>query len=135
MSFLHSGALQTAIYTTLSADATLAALVGSHIYDAVPNGELVSNYVLLGEEKILNRGDFTGKASRHDVTISVVSNANGFSDAKLIAREICDILDENPLSLSDGNMRRIQFRSARARRNSGAMERRIDLVFRALIDA
>jgi hypothetical protein len=46
MSFLHSGALQTAIFTTLTADATLAALVGSHIYDAVPNGELVSNYVL-----------------------------------------------------------------------------------------
>ena len=135
MSFLYSNALQTAIYSRLTADASLAVLVGTHIYDAVPNGELVSNYVLLGEEKIQNRGDYTGKASRHDVTISVVSNANGFSDAKLIAREISDILDETPIPLSVGNLRRIQFRSARAKRNSGAMERRIDLVFRALIDA
>lgn len=135
MSFVHSSALQTAIFSTLSADVALAALVGNHIYDAVPNGELVPNYVLLGEEKALNRGDYMGKASRHDVTISVVSNANGFSDAKLIASKISEILDENPIVLSAGNMRRIQFRSARARRNFGAMERRIDLVFRALIDA
>lgn len=135
MSFLYSSVLQTAIYSTLSADASLAVFVGTHIYDAVPNGELVSNYVLLGEEKVQNRGDYTGQASRHDITISVVSSANGFSDAKLIASEIREILDENSLSLSVGNMRRIQFRSARARRNSGAIERRIDLVFRVLIDA
>jgi hypothetical protein len=135
MSFLHSQALQAAIYSALSTNASLVALVATQIYDAVPNGELVSNYVLIGEEKSLNRGDYTGKASRHDITISVVSNANGFSDAKVIASEICEILDENPMALSAGNMRRIQFRSARAKRNSGAMERRIDLVFRALIDA
>jgi hypothetical protein len=134
MSLVHSQALQVEIYSTLSANTALGTLVGTHIYDAVPNGELASNYVLLGEGKVTNRGDYTGKAGRHDITISVVSNANGFSDAKLIASEICDILDENPMTLSVGNLRRIQFRSARVRRNTGATERRIDVVFRALID-
>ena len=38
MSYGVSAALQTAVYQALSADVALSAVVGSHIYDALPSG-------------------------------------------------------------------------------------------------
>jgi hypothetical protein len=109
-------------------------LVGGNIFDALPSGEIALTYILIGEEKILDRSDVTGASTRHDVTVSVVSSSAGFSDAKIIAAEICNALVDGSVILSAGNLRQIQFRSAKSRRDTGGAERRIDLIFRALID-
>lgn len=134
MSFQHSAALQAAIFSALSGNTALVSWVGSNIFDAVPDGEIAQTYVLIGEEKSVDRSDFTGGATRHDITVSVVSSAAGFSDAKVIAAEVCNALEEETLSLATGDLRQIQFRSARSRRDTGGAERRIDVIFRALID-
>tara|TARA_R110002096_G_scaffold139147_6_gene293319 strand:- start:60 stop:470 length:411 start_codon:yes stop_codon:yes gene_type:complete len=134
MSFIYSAALQSAIYTALTNAAPISTLIGSNVFDAVPSGTVADTYILLGEEKVFSRSDFSSDATRHDVVVNVVSTANGFSDAKMVASEICKVLDGAALTLSVGNLRRLQFRSAKSRRDTGAAERRIDLIFRALVD-
>lgn len=134
MNILHSAALQSGIYQTLSNATSISNLIGTNIFDAVPSGLVAETYVLIGEEKVISKADFNNGATRHDVTINVVSSASGFSDAKIVASEICNVLDGAAMVLSAGNLRNIQFRMARSRRDTGATERRIDLVFRALID-
>ena len=45
MSMLLSDVLQTAVYDRLSSDSALAAIVGTHIYDAMPAGPVPDLYV------------------------------------------------------------------------------------------
>jgi hypothetical protein len=134
MSVVHSAALQSAIYQELIGAVSISSLIGANVFDAVPSASAATTYVLIGEEKVLSRSDFGKAASRHDVTVNVVSTASGFSDAKIVASEICNVLDGSALNLTSGNLRNIQFISAKSRRDTGAAERRIDLIFRALID-
>jgi len=134
MSVQHLADLQAGIYQALINYGPLSALVGEQIYDAVPSGTSATTYVLIGEEKTFDRGDITHGATRHDLIVNVVSNASGFSDAKRIANEVCAALEDTPVSLGSGTVRRVQFRSAKVRRDTGAGERRIDLTFRVLVD-
>jgi len=134
MSVQHLADLQAAIYQALINYAPLSAFVGDQIYDAVPSGTSATTYVLIGEEKTADKGDMTQGATRHDLIVNVVSNASGFSDGKRIASAVCAALDNRPITLPSGSVRGIQFRSAKARRDTGASERRIDLTFRALVD-
>ncbi len=133
MSYAIAPALQKAVYQHLLADAALAALVGTAIHDAAPPGGTVGTYVALGPEQVRERSDKTGHGALHEITISVVSDAAGFSTAKQVAAAISDALVDASLTLERGSLVYLNFHRARARREQDAQRRRIDLIFRARV--
>ena len=100
MSYGMAAALQEAVFQRLTGDAAVTALAGSAIYDVVPSGSLPALYVTLGQEEVRDASDKTGGGSRHDFTVSVVSDGSGFLAAKTIAAAISDALVDADLSLS-----------------------------------
>ena len=133
MSYAASAALQAAIFQTLASDATVAALTGGAIYDAVPSGQIPPLYVSLGPEDVRDRSDQTGAGAVHDFTVSVVSDTAGFSAAKEVAAAISDALVDAPPPLARGRILSLTFSSARARRVGRGTRRRIDLRFLARV--
>ena len=117
MSYAVSAALQSAIYTRLTSDAALTALVGGAIYDALPPGVAPSLYVVIGPEKVRDRSDQTGRGAEHELVVSVVTDVSGFAGAKAAAGAISDALVDAPLALSRGQTR-LDRLSSRGRRAS-----------------
>lgn len=133
MSFAMSGPLQAAVYAALTADAALAAVVGTAIYDAVPTGALPAIYVRLGSETAADASDGSGAGAVHQFTVSVITTSPGFSQAKTAAAAISDVLHGGDLSLSRGRLVYLRFERARASRVESAATRQIDLRFAARV--
>ena len=133
MSYGVSAALQQAIYQRLTADVTLDGLVSGAIYDSAPPGIVTGTYVSLGTEDVSERSDKTGHGALHEFTISVVTDAAGFQQAKDVAVAISDALVDATLILARGHLVYLNFYRARARRVEDDDVRRIDLVFRARV--
>lgn len=133
MSYAMALALQQAIYQHLLADAALGTLVGTAIYDAVPPGTVPGTYVSLGAEDVREASDKSGAGAWHEIAVSVITDAAGFSDAKAAAGAISDALDGAALTLARGHLVALAFHRARARRVQDADVRRIDLRFRARV--
>ncbi|WP_210876921.1 DUF3168 domain-containing protein [Roseovarius autotrophicus] len=134
MSYGVAAALQVAIYERLAGNATLGALVGGAIHDAVPKGRAPDLYVTFGPEEVRERGDGSGAGAEHRVTVSVISEAAGFLAAKQAAGAVSDALDGAALGLSRGRLVALSFLRARAVRSGAGQRRRVDLTFRARID-
>lgn len=132
MSYAMTAALQTAVFTLLSGDATLDALVGGAIYDALPAGPVAPIHVSLGPERARARSDQTAGGALHDFSVSVVSDQAGFQGAKEAAARISELLDGSAPALSRGRVVSLNFYRARARRT--ATGREIELIFRARLD-
>ncbi len=137
MSVALSGELQGVVYTALAADAGLAALVGSDIYDAplplggvLPTGE----YVTLGEENVKPFNTMTSSGGVHDFDVIVHSAANGFGAAKTVSAAISAVLVDANLSLTNGNMVSLRFLKARAKRGVAPELRRIKMRFQAVVE-
>lgn len=133
MSYGVAAALQSGVYTALSADATLAGLVGTNIFDAAPTGSVPSLYVSLGPEDVTDRSDKDGSGANHDFTVSVVTDAAGFQTAKEVAAAVSDVLTGAAPALSRGTCVGVWFLKAKARRVKDGASRRIDLRFRAYV--
>ncbi len=135
MSYANGAALQAAIFQRLTGDAALAALVGTAVHDAVPPGTLSGTYVSLGPEDVRDASDATGAGAAHDFTVSIVTDAAGFQQAKDVAAAVSDALTEAPPPvLARGHLVGLWFLKARARRVQTGEMRRIDLTFRARIE-
>ena len=134
MSYAMAEALQEAVHGRLMADAPLQALVGGAVHDAVPPGEAPGLYVLIGPEEVRDRSDRSGAGAEHDFTVSVVSDAAGFRQAKAAAAAVSDALTDAPLALARGRLVGLWFLRARAGRVAQGARRRIDLVFRARLE-
>ncbi len=132
MTFALSRALQTAIFQHLAADPALSALVGPHVYDAMPPGPRPSLYVALGPETVRDRSDGTGRGAEHDLAIAVVTDESGFSRAKEVAAAVSDALIDADLPLSRGRLLWLLFLRAQAARKGEL--RQIDLTFRARVE-
>jgi len=133
MSYALSGPLQTAVFDALSTDATLAGLVGTDIFDAVPSGVLPDTYVRFGQESVSDQSDGTGAGALHRFTISVITTVPGFASAKEAAGAISDVLHNASLTLSRGRLVSLQFYSATAARTDSGTTRQIDIQFRARV--
>jgi len=133
MSDLLSDALQTAVFDRLSSDAALGAIVGVHVYDAVPAGPVPALYVLIGEESVKDASDQSGAGAIHDISISVMSTANSFLVLKQAAAAIWQALDSAHLTPARGRIIGLWFRTSQAKR-SNAGQRKIDLKFRARLE-
>lgn len=133
MSYAMSGALQGAIFTALSGDAALAAVVGDAVYDAVPTGILPAIYVRLGSETVIDASDGSGGGAVHRLTVSVITTSPGFAQAKAAAAAISDALHDADLTLDRGRLVSLRFERARAQRLESAATRQIDLRFAARV--
>lgn len=132
MSYGATAALQTAVFSRLSADQTLAGLVGTNLFDAIPPGPLPPLYVSLGAERVRDASDKSGRAAIHDFAINVVSEQAGFLSAKEAAAAVSDALLSGPLSMARGQVVNLSFQRARARKSGSSRE--IEIWFRAFVD-
>lgn len=133
MSYGAAAALQAAIYQRLVADTALDALVAGAIYDAVPPGQPLGTYVSIGPEVVRDASSQTESGAQHDFSVSVVTDAAGFQNAKAVAAAVSDALTGASLLLMRGHLVGLWFLRARASRVEDADVRRIDLFFRARI--
>ncbi len=133
MTYALSQSLQVAIYQQLTSDAALAVEVGTAIYDMLPSGTLPGIYVTLGAETVLDRSDISGGGALHRFTVTVVTNAAGFSAAKRAAAAVSDALVDAPLSLSRGHLVGLWFDRATASRLTNG-DRSIALRFSARLE-
>ncbi|MCV3271135.1 DUF3168 domain-containing protein [Roseobacter sinensis] len=134
MSYAMSGALQSAIYDALINNAAVAALVGPHVYDAVPSGLVPETYVSLGHEQVRDASDQTGDGALHDIEILVTTRQPGFAGAKAVAAAISDALRDADLALSRGRLVFLRFLRADARRIDDNTGREVRMRFRARVD-
>lgn len=135
MSYAIAAALQRAVFERLSGDADLTGLVGGAIHDTAPPRSARGTHVLLGAEEVIDRSDASGAGAEHRLTISVLTDAAGFMEAKTAAVRISDLLEGAALTLERGRLVGLWFDRAEARRVEGGRVRRIDLRFRARVDA
>ncbi|OUS20846.1 DUF3168 domain-containing protein [Litorivita pollutaquae] len=135
MSYVTSPALQAAVFSALSADPTVTGLVSGAIYDALPSGTLPSTYVSLGPETVFGASDMTSEGALHKFEVSVVTTDQGFQSAKDVGAAICDVLIDADLTLSRGTLIGIGFDRAVALREENGTVRRINLTFRARVEA
>jgi len=133
MSFAVSEALQAAVFTALSGDAGVTALVGSNIFDALPSGVLPTLYIALGEEKARDLSSKTDAGALHDLAVDVHGDVSGFQAVKAVAAAVCDALIDANLPLNRGVLTRLQFKSARAVKGVSPDQRVINLTFRAFV--
>lgn len=134
MSYGPSAALQEAVYQALTTDPDLGAIVGDAIYDAVPQGPLPPLFVSLGTEKVTDRSDQTGRGTRHELIVSVITDHEGFAAAKTVAGAVSDALTGGTMPLSRGHLIAMNFHKAKAARVGGGDQRQIDLTFRAFVE-
>lgn len=138
MSYEAGAALQIAVYQALRTDPALAALIGDAVFDAMPVTAPSGTYVALGAEDVADAGDMTGRGTRHDFVVSVLSGADegggGFADVKAAAGAVARALEDGAVALEHGRLAGLWFVSARARRVESGAGRRVDMTFRARID-
>ncbi len=137
MSLALSGALQGAIYSALTGDAALVALVGVEIYDApLPSGGALplGEHVTLGEEVVKPFGSVTSSGGVHDFDVVVHSTANGFAAAKTVAAAVSGVLVDADLAVVGGHLVSLRFLKAKAKRGVAPELRRIEMRFRAVVE-
>ena len=134
MSYAAAVAVQGAVFTLLSGDATLAGLVPGGVFDAPPPATPQGTYVVLGEEEVIDRSDISGPGAEHRIVVQVLSDAAGFATAKAAAARISVVLDGATPVLATGRVVAIWFHQAQARRAEGGAVRRIDLRFRVRVE-
>lgn len=134
MSYAMAGALQAAIYEQLKNDTGLQKLIGTAIYDALPDGPLAGTYVVIGEGEARDRSDISGAGALHLPLVVVVSDASGFGEAKAAAARICDVLLGTMPQISRGRVAGIWFDRGKSRRIDAGARRRIDLRFQVRVE-
>lgn len=130
MSYAAAAALQSAVFQRLS---TAPALAGIAVHDALPPSP-PGLFVLIGPEDVRDASDKSGAGAEHRLTISVISDAEGFLAAKTVAVAISDLMAGALPALSRGRVVSLAFDRAQARRIDEGTVRRIDLTFRARIE-
>jgi hypothetical protein len=131
MSYGMASAFQAALYAHLRA---LPALAGVPVVDALPRGETLGTFVLIGAEDVRDRSDASGGGAEHRFVVSIVSEAAGFQAAKILAVAVSDGLVDAAFVLDRGRLVGLQFTRAVARRLDEGRVRRIDLTFRARVE-
>ena len=101
-------AIQAAIYTALTGDATLTALVATRIVDGPPQGTTFP-YVVIGEFSGEPFDTKTQEGMDLDVTIHTWSEALGWKETADIMAAVLDALDKQSLSVTGHSLVLLQF--------------------------
>lgn len=132
MSYGSAAALQSAVYARLTG---FAGLSGVPVYDAVPPAGGAGTFVLIGPEEVSDQSDKSGGGAEHRLAIAVITDATGFLAAKAVAVAVSDALVGFQATLARGVLVSVTFVKASARRIDEGDVRRIDLTFRARVQA
>lgn len=134
MSLAHAASLQAAVYTCLVEDPTVASLAGGSVFDGAPVGAPPDLYVALGTGEVRVDRDASGTLASHKLEVSVVGTEQGFHLVKTLAGAVETALIGSSLPLPSGRVAGLRLERARARRERNGVRRRVDLIFRALVD-
>ena len=123
-------ALQTAVYTALTGDAALTALVDA-VYDHVPEDAALP-YVQIGDGSVspFTAGGLDGE--EHQLTCHVWTQAHGLTQAKQIMAAVREVLDGADLSLGGAHLVLLDFTFADILRDPEGGTQHGVLQFRAL---
>jgi len=99
---VHSFALQTTIYATLTADSTLSALV-ENIYDDVPERSTYP-YVVIGDDTVNNNGTKTVDGNEHTLTLHAWAQSRGRKTVKEIMERTYELLHNANLTVTGANL-------------------------------
>lgn len=129
-----ASALQKAIFTRLSGDAALAALVGPHgVTDrllAAPAAPLV---VIAGIDSA-DHSTASEAGEEHAVTLEVWSDGAGHREAQAIAHAVRAALDNAALALAGHHLVLLLHRDTRLRRDVKSRFHRAEMRFRAVTE-
>lgn len=100
-------AAQAAVFSKLSGDSGVTALVGSRIYDYAPENA-VFPYITLGPAETRDFGTKSTTGQTMTLTLSIWSRYRGFKEAKQILAAVRDALHDTTLTLSSGSAARCQ---------------------------
>lgn len=110
-------ALQTAIFTTLSANAALTGLLGGpRIYDDAPQAAAFP-YITFGQSLIRDASTSTEPGDEHVFTIHVWSRAHGRREAQAILDQVRGLLHDQPLPLTNHRLINLRHEFSDSRRD------------------
>ena len=98
----RSTEIQTALYTRLSTDIDIIALVAGRVFDDVPQGSTYP-YIVIGDDTTNEDDTQTYLGTRATMTIHTWSRYSGKMETKTIMKAIYSALHREPLTLSAGN--------------------------------
>ncbi len=124
-------ALRKAIHATLSADATLTALIGAgQVHDEAPR-EARPPYVTFGDPQTRDWSTTTDHGMEHFIVLNAWSAQRGSREALAIADRVRALIDDQPLMLDGHHLVSIRFVQLETRRENNARFTRASLRFRA----
>lgn len=126
-------ALQKAIYTCLSAEPSIAALVATRIYDNAP-GDASFPYLTLGEAQVDDWSAGDAEGAEHFLSLHAFSRAGGRAEAKAIMGAVHGALHDKGLTLEGFHLVNLRFQSAETRRESDGATWRGTIRFRAVTE-
>ena len=103
-------ALQTAIFTVLSADAQLKTILGDppRILDFVPQ-QTVFPYITIGDIQTHDWSTATETGEDHRIVIHSFSRYNGRKESREIEKRLCELLHDAALPLAGHTLIRMHF--------------------------
>lgn len=104
--------LQGALYTALTQDAALSALVNGRVYDAVPQN-VEFPYVELGPETVVPFRPEGIAAGQHDIQIDCWARGQGMAGVKAITAAVKAVLESGAVTLSVNAVSNLFVRSIR----------------------
>jgi len=125
-------ALQSTIYSTLSADNTLTSTLGAGVYDEVLEGASYP-FVSLGEETAIDYGTKDLDGGETTLNIHIWSQYKGAKETKEIMDRIHDLLHDSNLSVSGFNLINLRFEFSDILRDPDGVTRHGVMRFRAII--
>lgn len=138
MTYALAWPLQEAIFALLSADAAVAAEIGGRIYDSPPpvDGPVAPAgvYAVIGDEEVADWSTKTDRGAEHEIAIAVNAPRSGFAEAKRAAGAISDAMLSGTLAPARGRVVGVHFLGAETSREEGDELRRIELVFRVVLE-
>jgi hypothetical protein len=126
-----ANALQAAIHTRLTGDATLVGMIGTgSVFDRRVTGKPMP-YLVLAE--IVTR-DFAPGNEEHEIKIEAWSDADGRKQSQDIAARVRTLLDGEDLSLAGFSLVNLVHTSTRARREIKTRAQVAEMTFRVVTE-
>jgi hypothetical protein len=128
-------ALQTALFASLAADASVQAALGDppRLYDSVPRAP-VFPYATLGGATETDWSTKTEKGSEHRFTLTVWSRASGHKQAKELAAVLIDTLDTATITPDGHTLVSLRFEDAMHARETDGITTRATVRYRAVTE-
>jgi len=129
---IHQFALQTAIFTLLSADNNLTSTLGASVFDDVPE-ETAYPYVQIGEDTAIDYSTKDLNGSDVSVNLDVWSRYRGSLELKNIMDRIHTLLHDSSLSVTGTNFINMRFEFSDTIRDPDGITRHGVMRFRAIM--